>query len=42
MRNLLSQVPKQAQAVTAAVIRTIFVQPTANDGAMGSHSDGAK
>ena len=28
MRNLLSQVPKQAQAVTAAVIRTIFVQPT--------------
>ena len=31
MRNLLSQVPKQAQAVTAAVIRTIFVQPTKQD-----------
>ncbi len=31
MRNLLSQVPKQAQAVTAALIRTIFVQPTKQD-----------
>ncbi|WP_324715440.1 IS256 family transposase [Carboxydochorda subterranea] len=29
MRNLLAQVPKQAQAMVAALVRTIFVQPDA-------------